>query len=153
MKIKFLFVSIVLFTLFACAGPGPMQIMAYGPINTPVFEPIILNTVNDGSKRVLFKERSMMYENKEFVSFLGGVFFITDNGAYMAFWDNRGYEYKLEYRINAIDIASIHFDKINRKMWVDTDLLIITDNDGHEVGFSLIGKNAASSFLKKIAGK
>lgn len=65
----------------SCSSPGPMQTVT-GPLHTPAFNPIILNTVNDGSNRVYFKEHTTMYENKEYQRW--GVFFITDKGAYMA---------------------------------------------------------------------
>lgn len=35
-------------------------------------------------------------------------------------------------------------------MWIDSDLLIITDKKGDEVGFALKGKNAARSFLQSF---
>ena len=35
-------------------------------------------------------------------------------------------------------------------MWIDSDLLIITDSNGGEVGFSLNGRNAAKSFLQNF---
>lgn len=139
-----------LFTLGGCASPGPMQ-TALGPMNTPAFEPVILDTVKDGSEKVHFKEWTTMYENKELQ--LWGVFFITDNGAYLANWDTRGYEYNLRYKLPATELASISDDTVVRDMWADSNLLILKDKSGHEVGFALNGKNAARSILKEISAK
>lgn len=133
--------------LSACSSPGPMQIMQ-GPVNTPVFDPVALDTVKDGSSLVLFKEWTTMYENKELK--LWGVFFITENGVYMANWDSRSYEYNLRYRMDMADIASVSETTVVRDMWIDSDLLIITDSNGGEVGFSLNGRNAAKSFLQSF---
>jgi hypothetical protein len=147
---KFGFITLVVSTLSACSSPGPMQTMQ-GPLNTPVFEPVAIHTVKDGSSSVLFKEWTTMYENQELK--LWGVFFITQNGAYMANWDSRSYEYNLRYRIDPSDISSISEETVERSMWIDSDLLVITDHNGHEVGFALNGKNAARSFLQNIGGE
>tara|TARA_R110002073_G_scaffold336545_1_gene535018 strand:- start:901 stop:1356 length:456 start_codon:yes stop_codon:yes gene_type:complete len=147
---KFGFIVLVVSILSACSSLGPMQTMQ-GPLNTPVFEPVAIDTVKDGSSSVLFKEWTTMYENQELK--LWGVFFITQNGVYMANWDSRSYEYNLRYRIDSSDISSISEETVERSMWIDSDLLVITDQNGHEVGFALNGKNAARSFLQNIGGE
>ncbi len=134
-------------SLIGCASPGPMQ-MGYGPMQTSAFEPIILDTVQDDSDRVRFKEWTTMYENKEFQRW--GVFFITDNGVYMANWDLRAYEYDLVYKLPAKDIQIMSEDRVERSMWIDSDLFIIQDINGHEVGFALNGENAARSIIREI---
>ena len=48
------------------------------------------------------------------------------------------------------DIASISETTVERDMWIDSDLLIITGRNGGEVGFALNGKNAAKSFLQNF---
>ncbi|CUA83163.1 hypothetical protein [Pseudidiomarina woesei] len=147
---KIFSVIIMMMFLAGCAAPGPMHTIR-GPMNTPVFDPVILDTVKDGSKKVRFKEWTTMYENKELQ--LWGVFFITDNGAYLANWDMNGYEYNLRYKLAASELDSISDDKVVRSMWADSNLLIIKDKNGHEVGFALNGKNAARAILREISEK
>ncbi|WP_282111113.1 hypothetical protein [Shewanella algicola] len=149
LNIKSILLISVVSILSGCASPGPMQTIT-GPMNTPAFSPIILDTVKDGSETVRFKEWTTMYENKELQ--LWGVFFITDKGIYMANWDTNGYEYNLRYRLPATELAAISDDVVERDMWVDSNLLILKDQSGHEVGFALNGKNAARSILKDISG-
>tara|TARA_R110001583_G_scaffold24157_1_gene88423 strand:- start:233 stop:688 length:456 start_codon:yes stop_codon:yes gene_type:complete len=139
-----------LFTLGGCASPGPMKTMM-GPMNTPAFEPVVLDMVKDGSEKVHFKEWTTMYENKELQQW--GVFFITDNGAYMAEWDLKGYEYNLRYKLPAKELKTVSDDMVVRDMWPDSNLLILKDKSGHEVGFALNGKNAARAILKEISEK
>jgi len=148
--LKILIISTSAVAVSACSTPGPMQTM-YGPMNTPVFEPVALDTVKDGSSKVYFKEWTTMYENKEIK--LWGVFFITENGAYMASWDTQSYEYNLKYKINKDDVELVSDDTVARSFWPDSDLLIIKDKLGNEVGFALNGKGAARSFLNEISGK
>ncbi len=140
-------ILLVTFVLGGCSSPGPMQ-TGYGPMNTPVFEAIALSVVKDGSTSVRFKELTTMYENKELQ--LWGVFFITDNGVYLANWDTRSYEYHLRYRLPAKDIKEIADDTVVRSMWADSNLLVVTDKSGHKVGFALNGKNAVRSILDEI---
>ncbi|UYM16212.1 hypothetical protein [Endozoicomonas euniceicola] len=147
MKLRNLILILIAVVLTGCASPGPMQ-LATGPMNTPVFDPVILNTVNDGSETVRFKEWTTMYENKELR--LWGVFFITDKGAYLASWDSRGYEYNLRYQMKANDIKSFEDDTVVRDWWADSNLLVITDKNNIKVGFALNGKNAARSILNDI---
>lgn len=143
-----LILAICLFSLLtACTTQGPMQSM-YGPLDTPVFDPIVLDKVQDGATKVLFKEWTTMYENNEFQFW--GTFVITDSGAYMITWDQHSYQYNLQYRIPVDQIASISTDKISRSMWVDSNILIITDKNGSEIGFALVGKNAAKSILNQL---
>lgn len=146
------FVSIIFFItlLTGCASAGPMQTMM-GPMNTPAFEPIVLDVVQDGSKSIRFKEWTTMYENDSLQ--LWGVFFITDKGAYMASWDTRGFQYNLRYKLLASELAAIEDRIIQRDMWVDSNLLVLKDKNGHSVGFALNGKNAARSILREIQAK
>lgn len=149
-KLRILSLALTAILVTACSSPGPMQTMR-GPLHTPVFNPIIINNIKDGSNRVYFKEWTTMYENKEYQQW--GVFFITNKGAYMADWDTHEYKYNLLYKIDSKNIKSISNSKVVRKMWIDSDLLIIADKKGHEVGFALNGKNAARSFLNKLIKK
>ncbi|RTE67627.1 hypothetical protein EH243_01380 [Amphritea opalescens] len=149
---KILLISATVIGISACSapGPGPMLTMS-GPVHTPVFEPIALDVVKDGSEKVYFKEFTVMYDRKE--AQLSGVFFITDNGAYMVKWDSRSYQYNLQYKIHRDNILSISDDKVIRSFWPDSNLLVIKDKQGHEVGFSLKGKEAARTFLHEISDK
>lgn len=147
---KYILLISSILALGGCASPGPMQTMM-GPMNTPAFDPVILDTVKDSSEKVHFKEWTTMYENKKLQQW--GVFFITDNGAYMAEWDIRGYEYNLRYKLPAKELSTISDDMVVRDMWPDSNLLILKDKSGHEVGFALNGKNAARAILKEISGK
>ena len=148
-KSSILLISTLLIT-GGCASPGPMQTMM-GPMKTSAFDPVILDTVKDSSEKVHFKEWTTMYENKELQQW--GVFFITDNGAYMAEWDVRGYEYNLRYKLPAKELNTVSDDMVVRDMWPDSNLLILKDKSGHEVGFALNGKNAARAILKEISAK
>ena len=148
-KKSILLISTIL-TLGGCAAPGPMKTVM-GPMNTPAFKSVILDTVKDNSEKVHFKEWTTMYENKELQQW--GVFFITDNGAYMAEWDVNGYEYNLRYKLSAKELDTVSDDIVVRDMWPDSNLLIIKDKSGHEVGFALNGKNAARAILKEISAK
>lgn len=146
-NLKLIFALILISGLAGCATSGPMQTMA-GPLHTPAFKPIILDTVNDGSQNVRFKEWTTLYENKELERW--GVFFITDNGLYMANWDVREYRYNLVYKLAAEDIADISEELVERSMWVDSNLLVIKDKNGHEVGFALNGRNAVRAIIREI---
>ena len=137
-------------TLGGCATPGPMQ-THQGPINTPVFEPIVLHTVNDGSDEVLFKEYTTLYEGDEIQSW--GVFFVTDRGAYMGVWDLLGYRYDLSYKLPIENLANISEQTVERDMWVDSNLLVLSDTTGKKVGFALNKKNAARTILYELSGK
>lgn len=148
-KKSILLISCIL-TLSGCSSIGPMQTVM-GPMNTPAFEPVILETIKDNSEKVHFKEWTTMYENKELQQW--GVFFITDNGAYMAEWDVRGYEYNLRYKLPIKELNTVSDDMVVRDMWADSNLLILKDKSGHEVGFALNGKNAARAILKEISAK
>lgn len=147
-KISLIFALLVLVS--SCSTPGPMQNI-WGPFNTPAFEPIVLATVKDGSERVRFKESTTMYENKEFRTY--GVFFITDNGAYLATWDTRSYEYNLRYKLPISELLSMEDDVVERSMWFDSNLLVLQSEDGTEVGFSLVGKNAVRTILREIQAR
>lgn len=143
-------ISVVSIFFMGCASPGPMQ-QAWGPVNTPVFSPIVIDTVKDGSVKVHFKEWTTMYENKNLQAW--GVFFITDHGAYMVRWDTDSYQYSLIYRIAINQIESLHDDIVVRNIWYDSNLIVIKDISGHEVGFALNGKNAVRSILSEIRNK
>lgn len=145
--VKLIFALILVTGLAGCATAGPMHTAA-GPLQTPAFKPIILDTVNDGSENVRFKEWTTLYEGKELERW--GVFFITDKGLYMANWDIREYRYNLVYKLAAEDIADISEDLVERSMWVDSNLLVIKDKNGHEVGFALNGRNAVRAIIREI---
>ena len=150
MSVKNFFVACIVLIFTGCAHPGPMQ-TSTGPMNTPAFEPIVLHKVHDGSKNVLFKEWTTMYKNKELVWW--GVFFITDKGVYLATWNTQSYEYNLVYQLPASKIESISNQKITRKIWADSDLLIIKDKQSNEVGFALKSKSSARTILLSKSNK
>ncbi len=139
-----------LVALSGCASPGPMQTVQ-GPINTPAFEPIVLDTIKDGSESVLFKEYTTLYEGEELQSW--GVFFITEHGAYMGVWDLSGYRYNLSYKLPIAKLTNITEKTVERDMWVDSDLLVLTDTTGKKVGFALNRKNAARAILQELTGQ
>lgn len=144
---KYFLIWICLLTLSGCSSPGPMQ-NVQGPINTPVFEPIIRDAINDGSKKILFKEYTTLYEGEELQSW--GVFLITDRGAYMVVWDLSGYRYNLSYKLPIEKLTSITEKKVERDMWIDSELLVLTDVTGKRVGFALNRKNAARAILQEL---
>jgi len=133
-----------LLILSGCSSPGPMQ-QPYGPLYTPAFEPIILATVDDGSEKIHFKEWTTMYQNDRLQFW--GVFFITDHGAYMASWNTTSYEYNLSYKLMFKDIDSISRDTVERDMWLDSNLLVLTDIAGNSIGFALDRKAAARAII------
>lgn len=137
---------------FIGCGPGPMQIQGIGPLNTPVFKPVILDTVNDGSKEVYFKESVVgLYENKEFKGF--GNFVITDNGVYYVRWDATAYIYTTSYQIKINDIKMLTTDKVIRSFLPDSDILVIEDKRGQKVGFSIVKKLAAKNIIYELIEK
>ncbi|TKF15326.1 hypothetical protein FCV43_18925 [Vibrio genomosp. F6] len=146
-KIKTLTILFVISALAGCGSLGPMQLME-GPLYTPAFDVLALDTVNDGAEKIKYKEFTSMYENGEYQG--NGVFFITDNGAYLAEWDYIGYEYKLVYKVSRQEIVSVSDSRVNRDIGFDSDLLVIKDTQGYRVGFSLQGKNAARSILRNL---
>ena len=124
---------------------------ASGLLKTKQFELIFLYTVKDGSKKVLFKEYTTMYENEELQT--QGTFTITDQGAYFATWNTISFEYNLLFKLNKNEIATIGEDKIHRSIWIDSELLTIKDKNNHEVGFALNGKRAAYITLNRLINK
>ncbi|MCC1495886.1 hypothetical protein [Alcanivorax sp. 1008] len=144
-NVIFLMSIFVFFALTACASPGPMQ-TSTGPMHTAAFRPIILDKVNDGSKEVLFKEYTTMYDDKKLRKW--GVFFITDKGVYMAHWVTSGYVYELDYQLKAEEISEILDDTVIRDFWFDSNLLVIKDIRGNKIGFPLRGKIAARALLQ-----
>lgn len=142
-------VSILLLSsaLAGCGSLGPMQRIE-GPLYTPAFDVLALDTVKDGSEEVSYKEFTSMYENGEYKT--SGVFFITENGAYMAEWDYVTYEYKLVYKVIDKEIVGISNGRIIRDFGFDSDLLEIKDAQGYKVGFTLQGKNAARNILRNL---
>ncbi len=138
---------IILVSLFGCASPGPMQTTT-GVMRTPAFRPLALDTTNDGSKEILFKEYTTMYDDKQLRRW--GVFFITDRGAYMASWDTQTYIYNLNYQLKKEEILEILDETVVRKYWHDSNLLVIKDVRGNKIGFALIDKIAARSLLQKF---
>ena len=151
--IKLLAVSPIFLLVIACSAPGPMQTQT-GPINTPAFEPIVLDLVKDNSKNILFKEQYVtMYENDSRENLLGGTFFITENGAYLAYWNVQTFQYNITYRIKADEITKISDYTVVREYLPDSDLVVITDKDGRDIGFGIVKRNAAKYSLEKIMGK
>lgn len=144
---KILLLAMVLMLMSGCARPGPMQTQN-GLLQTKQFEPIFLSTIKDGSEKVLFKEYTTMYENRELKYW--GVFTITDKGAYFATWDTISFEYNLLFKLNKNEIATLGEDEIIRSMWIDSELLTIKDKNNHEVGFALNGKRAAYTTLNRL---
>ena len=144
---KNLLLAIVLMLMSGCAHPGPMQTQN-GLLQTKQFEPIFLSTIKDGSEKVLFKEYTTMYENRELKYW--GVFTITDKGTYFATWDTISFEYNLLFKLNKNEIATLGEDEIIRSMWIDSELLTIKDKNNHEVGFALNGKRAAYTTLNRL---
>lgn len=143
--------SLVGIVLVGCGAHGPMEVQP-GPINTPVFKPVILDTLNDGSKEVHFKETTVgLYENKEFKGF--GNFVITDNGAYYVRWNTRTYVYSPTYQIRITDIKSLSDDIVVRSLLPDSDILVIEDKRGQKVGFSITNKLAAKDILYNLIEK
>ena len=144
---KVLLFAVVLMLMSGCAQLGPMQ-TPDGLLKTKQFEPIFLSTVKDGSEKVLFKEFTTMYENRELKAW--GTFTITDQGAYFARWNTISFEYNLLFKLNKNEIATLGEDKIIRSMWIDSELLTIKDKNNHEVGFALNGKRAADTTLNRL---
>ena len=149
-SIKVIFIAPIFFLLAACSSPGPMQQYG-GPINTPVFEPIALDLANDDSEHILFKESNVtMYENDSLERLLGGAFFITENGVYLAYWNAQTYQYSLTYKIKADEITKISDHTVVRDYLPDSDIVVITDKDNREIGFGISKRNAAKYSLEKI---
>ena len=148
--IKAVFICPIFFLLAACSTPGPMQTQQ-GPINTPIFEPVALDLVKDDSKKVLFKEQYVtMYENDTRETLLGGTFFITENGAYLAYWNPQTFQYSITYKIKANEITKISDHTIVREYLPDSDLVVITDKNNRDIGFGISKRNAAKYSLEKI---
>ena len=144
---KILLFTVVLILMSGCVRFGPMQ-TPNGLLKTKQFEPIFLSTVKDGSEKVLFKEYTTMYENRELKYW--GIFTITDQGVYFATWDTISFEYNLLFKLNKNEIATFGEDEIIRSMWIDSELLTIKDKNNHEVGFALNGKRAAYTTLNRF---
>ena len=142
---------IVVFVLSGCGSPGPMETY-HGPVNTPVFKPVILDTIKDGSKDVHFKERgSALYLDKERDAW--GTFFITDNGVYMTKWSASSFTFSLIYKIKIQDIESVTDDIVIRDFLPDSKLLVIKDKRGDKVGFALNDKVAAKNTILDLMEK
>lgn len=139
------------FSLIGC-GPGPMQRQITGPIDTPVFKPVILDTLNDGSKEVLFKERlAAMYIGKDRSSW--GNFVITNNGVYLISWNVVSFTYELVYKVEIKNIDKLLDDVVVRSIFPDSNLLVIQDKRGTAVGFSLNNKIAAQNTILSLIEK
>jgi hypothetical protein len=102
-------------------------------------------------RKFLFKEYTTLYEDKVLKSW--GVFFITEHGVYMANWSSLEYKYHLSYKLPIEKLSDISEQTVERDMWIDSDLLILKDVTGKEVGFSLYGKNAARAVLQEISSQ
>lgn len=144
--------SIITITIFmnGCSNLGPMQ-TPDGLLSTKQFKPIFLSTIEDGSTKILFKEYTTMYENKDLKSW--GTFIITDKGTYFAMWNTMSFEYNVLFKLSIKEINNFGEDTIVRDMWIDSELLTIKDNNNNEVGFALNGKRAAYTTLNRLINK
>lgn len=142
-----LLVCILLSTLAGCSSLGPMQ-QFNGPVNTPSFEPIALATVNDGSTKVLFKEFGCLFNQDSYGDC--GVFFITDNGVYLAEWDTMSYEYKLSFHLLRQQVSSVSERRYVRDFGFDSNLLVIKDIRGETISFDIKSTHAAKYELVRL---
>lgn len=142
-----LLACILLSTLAGCSSLGPMQ-RSYGPMDTPSFEPIALATVNDGSTEVLFKEYGCLFNQGRYDGC--GVFFITDNGVYLAKWDAISYEYKLSFHLLRKNISNVSERRYVRDFGFDSHLLVIQDIRGEKINFDIKSANAAKYELVRL---
>jgi hypothetical protein len=147
LKMKLMISISTIVILGGCASVDPMKTLS-GPMYTPVFEPVALDVVKDGSKSIRFKEFTIMYENGKFQSW--GVFFITENSVYLANWNTHNYKYTLRYSIPLKDIASITDDIVERSVFPDSKLLVLSDKNGHKVGFALYEKYAVRLIIEEL---
>lgn len=147
---------LTIFTLTACGSLGPMQRFE-GPIGTPVFDVIALQTIDDGSKEILFKELARMYdeqdvaENKYASNY--GSFVITDKGVYVLGWDNRNFRYNKLFSVPIADIDSLLEANASVIVWVDSNIFIIKDKYGEKTGFHMQGRTAAKSIINNLLSK
>lgn len=139
-KFKNLLTIFLATLLFGCGSVGPME-QIDGPVNTTSFEPIALATVKDGSKNVKYKEIGCLFKDDSYDGC--GVFFITDNGVYLAEWNTYSYEYKLLFQLFRNQIVNVSESKYVREFGFDSNLLKIEDNRGNVVNFDLKGARAA----------
>lgn len=148
--IKVVLLLLVAIIFIGCGPKGPM--LSYqGPLDTKVFKPIFLNTVDDGSSEILFKEFTTMYNKRDIKGF--GVFVITDKSTYFTRWNINSFEYEIIYVVNNSNIKDLKNETIVREYWVDSDLLKIKDSNDLYTGFALDGKQAAYTILSKFIKK
>ncbi|MDD9158404.1 hypothetical protein PVK64_19755 [Aliivibrio sp. S4TY2] len=144
---------VVFFTLTGCSSPGPMQ-TPLGPINTPVFDSIALATAKDGTSEVKFKtQNAMLYKNGDLSYFVTSVFFITENGVYVASWDTQSYQYNLIVRIPVENIKRVYYKTYVRDYLPDLDLLVIETIEKENIGFYIGGSSAVKSILDEMIPK
>jgi len=147
---KFYFSFLILIILLSGCTQGPMQ-TPQGLLATKQFKPIFINTVKDGSSKILFKEFTTMYQNDNLKAW--GIFTITDQGVYFVQWDMRGFEYNILFELSKNEISKIRESVVKRELWPDSKLLTISDNNRIETGFALNGNRAALSILNKFIKK
>lgn len=144
MKKYSLILVLLILSLFTGCGPGPMESFR-GPVNTPVFKPVILDTLNDGSNNVLFKDFGFMYINHDLQTI--GDFIVTNKGVYFVKWNPSSYRYSTAYQVKFKNIANISNDTIHRTIGFDSNLIVIEDKRGSKIGFALQQVTAAKNII------
>jgi hypothetical protein len=143
-------------TLSACGSLGPMQSFE-GPIGTPVFDVVALDTINDGTQKILFKEMARMYDEQDVIedkyASNYGSFVITEKGIYVLGWDNRNFRYNKLFSLPIDDIENILEANASVVVWVDSNIFIIEDKYGTKTGFHMNGRVAAKSIINKLLSK
>lgn len=133
--------------LHGCAASGSME-QVHGPINTPAFTSVALDSAADGSEQVRFQEKAILHDDG-WLKF--GVFFITDRGAYFAQWNGRRNTYDIRYGIEGSRIATVDLDSIGRSMLPDDDIMVITDHRGGKANIEIDGRRDARGYLLDIS--
>ncbi|MBO2581979.1 complement C1q domain-containing protein [Shewanella algae] len=149
-------IAVLLVGLSGCGSLGPMQKMD-GPIGTPVFDVIALSTINDGSDEIIFKEKARVYNKQDikddkYASHFG-IFIITQKGVYALKWDVRSYQYNMLYSVSFSDIDTLLEANASIAAWIDSNVFVIKDKYGDEMGFHMQGLSAAKSIINKFKTK
>jgi len=140
-------------SIVGCSSPGPMQSL-FGPIDTPVFEAIALDSVGESSSEILFKStNAILYRNGELDYFTASVFFVTEKGAYASSWDLNSYQYNLLAKVPIESIDDVYYKTVERDFAPDVDLLVIRKKSKEEVGFTINGSSAAKTILEELISK
>ena len=148
--IRQLAILICLTSLVGCSTPGPMQ-TTFGPINTPVFDAIVLDAINSNTPKVKFKSNSFIfYQNGDVSYFSPNVFIVTEDGVYDVWWDSVAYKYNLLAKIPLNNIGEIYYKTYEREYLPDIELLIIKTKNNDELGFSISGSSVAKSILDEM---